>query len=138
MAAPTKPLEPDSTYGMDQALEALKVAVHSKVIEVTSDASDERGVLRLDRVMPVAPAVPGDRVYRPRQARVPGLGRAAYLLLDASSSPRHGCAHTRHESEAWSPGLRDTGSPAGGSRSPRFLGRPLAHVPRFLTPPSAP
>jgi hypothetical protein len=38
----------------------------------------------------------------------------------------------------WFPGLRHTGSPGGGSRPPRFLGRPLARVPRFLTPPSAP
>ena len=65
LAAASKPQVPDACSRKHQALQALPVAVHSEVVVVTSETSRERGVLVLDRVVPVAPAVLGDGLNRP-------------------------------------------------------------------------
>ena len=54
LAPSAKPLEPDAWHCLHQTLKTSQIAIHSKVIEVSSDPPHERCVLRLDRGVPVA------------------------------------------------------------------------------------
>ena len=65
LAAPIEPLEHQAMHGMIKLTERTAVVGHSKVVEVTLQASRERSVLVLDRVVPVAPAILGDGLNRP-------------------------------------------------------------------------
>jgi len=73
LAPSAKPLEPDAGYRPHQTSKASLIAIHSKVVEVSADPPHERGVLLLNRIVPVAPAVLGERAERSTLARTHGL-----------------------------------------------------------------
>ena len=55
LLAPTlKPLEPAALRLLDNEHQPFKVAAHAEVVDVPLDAPLERGVLRLDGLMPMA------------------------------------------------------------------------------------
>jgi len=75
LAAATKPLVPGPLRCFDESHHAVVVATDAEVIEVTSQAPIERGVLLLNREVPVASAPVVDGLLSPSQARPPCLAR---------------------------------------------------------------
>src|SRR5262249_22708686 len=73
LAATAQPLVPGPLRRFDESQETPKVTTHAEVVAVASQTSTERGVLCLNRLMPMAspPVVEGLR--GPSQARPPSL-----------------------------------------------------------------
>jgi hypothetical protein len=73
LAATAQPLVPGPLRRFDESQQTLKVAIHAEVVEVTSQTSTERGVLCLNRLMPMASTPIVDGLLGPSQARPPSL-----------------------------------------------------------------
>ena len=73
LAATAQPLVPSPLRRFDESQQTPKVAAAAEVIEVASQAYTERGVLLLDRQMPMAAAPIIDGRLRPSETRPPCL-----------------------------------------------------------------
>src|SRR2546422_1828958 len=73
LAATAQPLVPSPLRRFDESQETLKVAADAEVVEVASQTSTERGVLCLNRLMPMASTPVVDGLLGPSQARPPSL-----------------------------------------------------------------
>src|SRR4029434_26138 len=73
LAATTQPLIPHPLRCFDEPQQTPKVATHAEVVEVASQTSTERGVLCLNRLMPMASTPVVDGLLGPSQARPPRL-----------------------------------------------------------------
>src|SRR5258708_28343791 len=60
---------------MPKALQVVDVSVHPEVVDVTLHFSHERGVLLLDRQVPIVSTPYMHSLYGPRQPCTPGLAR---------------------------------------------------------------
>src|SRR5439155_2899485 len=73
LAATAQPLVPGPLRRFDESQQTPKIATHAEVVEVASQASTERGVLCLNRLMPMASTPIVDGLLGPSQARPPSL-----------------------------------------------------------------
>ena len=73
LAATTQPLVPRPLRRLDETQQTRKVAADAEVIEVASQTSTERGVLGLNRLVPVASTPVVEGLLGPSEARPPGL-----------------------------------------------------------------
>src|SRR5918999_4213073 len=85
LTSTAKPFVPGPLRRFDEQLKTMIVAADAKVVEVTFSASLERGVLILDREMPIATAPLVDGRLRPSQTRPPSL--APHLPVTSPSPP---------------------------------------------------
>src|SRR2546421_8135341 len=69
LTSTVEPFPPRAPHLEDETFEAANVALHAEVVDVATYASDERLMLLLDRLVPVAPAPVVDGRDRPSQAR---------------------------------------------------------------------
>ena len=88
LAATTQPLVPRPLRCFDEPQETPKVATHAEVVEVASQTSPERGVLCLNRLMPMASTPVVDGLLGPSQARPPRLAPHPPVTLCGSASNR--------------------------------------------------
>src|SRR5262249_17213172 len=72
-AATAQPLVPGPLRRFDESQETPKVTTHAEVVEVASQTSTERGVLCLNRLMPMASTPVVEGLLGPSQARPPSL-----------------------------------------------------------------
>src|SRR5207244_7204384 len=73
LAATAQPLVPRPLRRFDETQQTRKVAADAEVIAVASQTSTERGVLGLNRLMPMASTPVVDGLLGPSQARPPSL-----------------------------------------------------------------
>ena len=73
LATTAQPFIPGSLRGFDEPQKILRIATDAEVIAVASQASTERGVLGLDRLMPVATTPIVDGLFGPSEACPPCL-----------------------------------------------------------------
>ena len=73
LAATAQPLVPGPLRRFDESQQTPKVAVDAEVVEVASQTSTERGVLRLNRLVPMASTPVVEGLLGPSQARPPSL-----------------------------------------------------------------
>ena len=73
LAATTQPLVPRPLRRFDEPQETPKVATDAEVVEVASQTSTERGVLGLNRLMPMASTPVVEGLLGPSEARPPRL-----------------------------------------------------------------
>src|SRR5215468_4390993 len=84
LAATTQPLVPRPLRRFDETQQTRKVAADAEVIEVASQTSTERGVLGLNRLMPMASTPVVDGLLGPSQARPPSLAPHPPMTLSGT------------------------------------------------------
>src|SRR5262245_48444980 len=89
LAATTQPLVPRPLRRFDESLQTPKVAADAEVVEVAAQPSTERGVLGLNRLMPMASTPVVDSLLGPSQARPPRLAPHPPVTC-AGTPPREG------------------------------------------------
>jgi len=73
MATPAEPLEPRLLRFLDEQLQTTEIAADAEVVEVPPQPSRERGVLQLDRPVPMASTPVRNGLNRPSQPHTPSL-----------------------------------------------------------------
>ena len=81
LAPMAKPFVPGSPRRLDEQQQAAEVAAAAEVVEVASQASRERSVLCLDRMVSMATTPIVDGLNRPSQARTPSLTTPSPTML---------------------------------------------------------